>query len=170
MILSVFVTLCVWLRFELRRLRGTCSDTNLYSNFEIVWLLRPVLVFVTLGLLSLTITYELMGVEWVDVILNLVAAQWYWNENFMLEGQENSTMVSPFVTHSSVSDKWAIGATTLDVLHSISIKDLGFHTDCIPGKYVVHDYVDYLERIIWVSCQELCGYGHSRMVIRMEIE
>jgi len=88
----------------------------------------------------------------------------------MLEGQENSTLISPFVTHRSISDKWAIGATTLDVLHSISIKDLGFHTDCIPGKYVVHDYVDYLERLIWVSCQELCGYRHSGMVIRMEIE
>lgn len=66
----------------------------------------------------------------------------------MMEGMENSTLVSPFVTHSTISDKWAIGATTLDVLHSMSIKDLGFHTDCMPRKYVVHDYVDYLERLI----------------------
>jgi heme/copper-type cytochrome/quinol oxidase subunit 2 len=87
-----------------------------------------------------------------------------------LEGQENSTLVGPFVTHSSCSDKWAIGATTLDVLHSISIKDLGFHTDCMPRKYVVHDYIDYLEGIVWVSCQELCRYRHSGMVIRIEIE
>jgi len=87
-----------------------------------------------------------------------------------LEGQENSTLVSPFVTHGSVSDKWAIGATTLDVLHSMSMKDLGFHTDCMPRKYVVHDYVDYLEGLVWVSCQELCGYRHSGIVIGIEIE
>jgi heme/copper-type cytochrome/quinol oxidase subunit 2 len=115
-------------------------------------------------------SYELLNIEWVDIMLNIVAAQWYWNENFILERQENSTLISPFTTHSSISDKWAIRATTLDVLHSISIKDLGFHTDCMPGKYVVHDYVDYLERLIWVSCQELCGYRHSGMVVGMEIE
>lgn len=104
-ILSVFVTMCVVLRFELGSLSGVNSDTTLYSNFEIVWLLRPVIVFVTVGLISLTISYELLRIEWVDVMLNMVAAQWYWNENFMLEGQENSTLIRPFVTHSSCSDK-----------------------------------------------------------------
>lgn len=106
------------------------------------------MTFVAVRILSLTMSYELIDIEWVDVLMNIVAAQWYWNENFILERQENSTLISPFVTHSSVSDKWAIRATTLDVLHSISMKDLGFHTDCMPGKYVVHDYVDYLEGLI----------------------
>jgi len=75
MILSVFVTICVWLRFELGRLANIRSDVRLYSNFEIVWLMRPVLVFLTIRILSLTISYELISIEWVDVILNIVAAQ-----------------------------------------------------------------------------------------------
>jgi len=74
-ILSVFVTICVWLRFELGRLANVRSDVRLYSNFEIVWLMRPVLVFLTIRILSLTISYELISIEWVDVILNIVAAQ-----------------------------------------------------------------------------------------------
>lgn len=170
MILSVFVTIVVSTRFDLGGLMRVNSDMHIYSNFEVVWLVGPVLVFITVRILSLTISYELIDVEWVDILMNIVAAQWYWNENFILEGQENSTLISPFVSHSSISDKWAIGATTLDVLHSMSMKDLRFHTDCMPGKYVVHDYVDYLEGIVWVSCQELCGYRHSGMVIGMEVE
>lgn len=75
MILSVFVTICVWLRFELGRLANVRSDVRLYSNFEIVWLMRPVLVFLTIRVLSLTMSYELISIEWVDVILNIVAAQ-----------------------------------------------------------------------------------------------
>lgn len=73
--LSVFVTICVWLGFELGGLANVSSDVGLYSNFEIVWLMRPVLVFLTVGVLSLTISYELISIEWVDVILNIVAAQ-----------------------------------------------------------------------------------------------
>jgi len=63
MILSVFVTICVWLRFELGRLANVRSDVRLYSNFEIVWLMRPVLVFLTIGILSLTMSYELISIE-----------------------------------------------------------------------------------------------------------
>lgn len=63
MILSVFVTICVWLRFELGRLANVRSDVRLYSNFEIVWLMRPVLVFLTIRVLSLTMSYELISIE-----------------------------------------------------------------------------------------------------------
>lgn len=104
-ILSVFVTIVVSVGFDLRRLINVNNDTHIYSNFEVVWLIRPVLTFVAVGVLSLTISYELLDVEWVDVLINVVAAQWYWNENFMLERQENSTLISPFVTHGSISDK-----------------------------------------------------------------
>jgi hypothetical protein len=69
------VTICVWLRFELSGLRNVTSDVGLYSNFEIVWLICPVIVFVTVGLLSLTMSYELLNIEWVDIMLNIVAAQ-----------------------------------------------------------------------------------------------
>ena len=41
-----------------------------------------------------------------------------------------------------------MGATSLDVLHSISMKDLRFHTDCIPGKYIIHDFIDNVEGIV----------------------
>ena len=36
MILSIFVTMVVFLRFELRRLQTVDSDTHIYSNFEVV--------------------------------------------------------------------------------------------------------------------------------------
>jgi hypothetical protein len=57
------VTMCVVLGFELGNLGRVNSDTTLYSNFEIVWLIRPVIVFVTVRLISLTISYELLGIE-----------------------------------------------------------------------------------------------------------
>lgn len=76
-ILSVFVTIVVSTGFDLRGLMNVNNDTSIYSNFEIVWLVGPVLVFVTVGILSLTMSYELIDVEWVDILINIVAAQWY---------------------------------------------------------------------------------------------
>lgn len=61
--LSVFVTIVVFTRFELRSLMITFNDTHIYSNFEVVWLIRPVLTFVAVGVLSLTISYELIDIE-----------------------------------------------------------------------------------------------------------
>lgn len=170
LMLNVWVCIVVYICSGLMNSEFVRSDTTLYSNFEVVWLFVPILVFITAGVCSLTITYELIGIDWADIIMNVVAAQWYWNENFFLDGMENSTIIDPLITHRCTDEKWAIGATTLDVLHSLSIKEERYHTDCIPRKYIVHDYINYVDRLIWITCQELCGYRHSGIVIRMEIE
>jgi hypothetical protein len=39
------------------------NDTHIYSNFEVVWLIRPVLTFLAVRVLSLTMSYELIDVE-----------------------------------------------------------------------------------------------------------
>jgi len=62
-ILSVFVTIVVSTGFELGGLINVSSDTHIYSNFEVVWLIRPVLTFLAVRVLSLTMSYELIDVE-----------------------------------------------------------------------------------------------------------
>lgn len=74
-ILSVFVTMVVVTGFDLGSLSIVSSDTHIYSNFEVVWLVGPVLTFIAVGILSLTMSYELIDIEWVDVLMNIVAAQ-----------------------------------------------------------------------------------------------
>lgn len=49
------------------------------------------------------------------------------------------------------------------MLHSFSLLDLGVHTDCMPGKTVGHEVSTELLIDEYVTCQELCGYGHSGM-------
>jgi hypothetical protein len=61
--LSVFVTIVVSTRFELGGLVSVNNDTHIYSNFEVVWLIRPVLTFLAVGVLSLTMSYELIDIE-----------------------------------------------------------------------------------------------------------
>jgi cell division protein FtsX len=50
-------------------------DTSLIDNFEIFWLLSPVIFFISLGVTSGGLTYELLSNDWHDVVIVLAAAQ-----------------------------------------------------------------------------------------------
>lgn len=54
-----------------------------------------------------------------------------------------------------------VGGTSTDVLHSYSLVDYDLHTDCIPGKQVMHSLLVDVIYDLYVTCQELCGYGHA---------
>lgn len=58
----------------------------------------------------------------------------------------------------------------MDVLHSFNFNLMVFHTDCIPGKIIGHDYFASLLSVINIKCQELCGYGHSGILIQIDID
>lgn len=60
-----------------------------------------------------------------------------------------------------------VGGSSTDVLHSYSIVDYDVHTDCIPGKKIVHNILVYVMYDVYVTCQELCGYGHARMSLEI---
>jgi len=63
----------------------------------------------------------------------------------------------------------SISGGSSDVLHSFSLLELGVHTDCIPGKLTEHSVVVHLELEEYVTCQELCGYGHSGISLLLEL-
>jgi hypothetical protein len=50
-------------------------ETNLIDNFEIFWLIGPIMFFVAIGITSGGLTYELLSNDWHDVIIILAAAQ-----------------------------------------------------------------------------------------------
>lgn len=56
-----------------------------------------------------------------------------------------------------------------DVLHSYSVLRYRVHTDCIPGKLTEHVVQVNMEGEEYVTCQELCRYGHSRISLIIEL-
>jgi heme/copper-type cytochrome/quinol oxidase subunit 2 len=145
-------------------------DTNLIDNFEIFWLIRPIMFFVTIGVTSRRLTYELLSNDWHDVVIVLAAAQWYWNESVNNNEHENSTIIDEWALAMSNSDVWGIAGTSHDVLHSYSLQDYRFHTDCIPGKLILHIVSVAVSGFTIVTCQELCRYGHSGITLMFSLE
>lgn len=56
------------------------------------------------------------------------------------------------------------------MLHSFSLQDFGFHTDCIPRKLIIHLVSVLVDGVSIITCQELCRYGHSGMTLGVSIE
>lgn len=56
-----------------------------------------------------------------------------------------------------------------DVLHSLSILNLGMHTDCIPGKIISHDVAMSWGQVMSITCQEICGNRHSRITLGLMV-
>jgi heme/copper-type cytochrome/quinol oxidase subunit 2 len=50
------------------------------------------------------------------------------------------------------------------------LQDFGFHTDCMPGKLIMHLISCISSGISIITCQELCGYGHAGMTLGISIE
>jgi heme/copper-type cytochrome/quinol oxidase subunit 2 len=148
---------------------GTIFDVNLIDFFEIFWLMRPIIFFVTIGLTTRGLTYELLANDWFDMIIVLAAAQWYWNESIICEEHTNSTLIDTWY-RTIREEMWRICGSSSDVLHSFSLKEFGFHTDCIPGKIIMHMIHVFSAGVSFITCQELCGYRHSGIVLGINIE
>lgn len=146
------------------------NDIMLYNKFELIWLTSPALFFITMRLISRIVSYELLDNDWVDVIIVLTAAQWYWNESVNQFQHENSTLIDEHIGRIGINEGWGISRTSVDVLHSFSFKEYGFHTDCIPGKCIIHTVIYLIEGLVKVTCQELCRYRHSRIVVSFIME
>lgn len=129
-------------------------------NFEMVWFILPVIVFVVSGLASFGISAVLVGDLSNEIIVILLASQWQWEGSII-------SAISMYI----VGDYLLCGLQggSSDVLHSYSVLGYGVHTDCIPGKLTEHVIQVNLEREEYVTCQELCGYGHSRISIIIEL-
>lgn len=146
------------------------DEVNLYQWFEVLWLLGPVLFVWIIGVTSGIVRYELLENDWMDVVTIIVAAQWYWSESISNISHENSTLLDEWFAATGVNEAWGFGGTSIDVLHSFSFKEYRFHTDCIPRKCILHVVAYLVERVVSITCQELCRYRHSRIVISFILE
>lgn len=73
------------------------------------------------------------------------------------------------VIFTLIQYKYSYTSVSEDVLHSFSIRDCGVHLDCVPGKELGCNVIWDVINFIFVTCQELCGYGHSGITFLIEV-
>jgi len=159
-------------------------------NLEVVWTIIPILILIFIAYPSLFYLYLFDLSINPTVLTKVFGAQWYWiYENFdHIEGnsyrsypltdldllknkpyyigwrllETDTRIVIPFLTEIQCL------TTSLDVIHSFSIPDLGIKIDAIPGRLNSVSFQVNQPGIHYGQCAEICGTGHSFIPICVE--
>jgi cytochrome c oxidase subunit 2 len=147
-------------------------------RIEIAWTIAPLILVIWLTYISLAPLNYLWDVpdeEETDLVVEVVAGQWYWSFSY----EDNYVVPSNFdkcstnvncveIPHGSII-RFNINA--LDVLHAFYIVEIVVKQDAVPG----------IETLAWVDtsdvspgeyniyCAEYCGNSHSEMLAKLYI-
>uniref|UniRef100_UPI00315DD9F0 cytochrome c oxidase subunit 2 n=1 Tax=Glauconome virens TaxID=457868 RepID=UPI00315DD9F0 len=82
-------------------------------------------------------------------------------------GFRNADVTNPCFLARSVPNEVLV--STVDVMHSWGLTELGVKVDAIPGRINCLGVIPYSSGVSYGNCYELCGVGHSTMPIKVVI-
>nr|UZZ44327.1 cytochrome c oxidase subunit II [Psilotreta sp. XG-2021] len=159
--------------------------TMLQEQFiEIIWTIIPSIILIFIALPSLNLLYLLDEVNNPFLTLKTIGHQWFWSyeysdfkkinfdsymisstnlnlNNFRLLEVDNH-IILPFKTQIRML------VTSLDVIHSWTIPNLGIKTDATPGRLNQINFFISRPGVFFGQCSEICGINHSFMPILIE--
>ncbi len=160
-------------------------------NLEVIWTILPIFILFLIAYPSLFYLY-LFDLNINPIIsIKVFGAQWYWiYENFDTneKGTSYSSYIMPdleLLERKAYKIGWRLLetdtrlivpysteiqclATSIDVIHSFSIPELGLKVDAIPGRLNSVNFQVVRPGIFYGQCAEICGTGHPFIPICLE--
>lgn len=159
-------------------------------NLEIIWTVIPIIILLLIAYPSLYYLY-LFDLSINPLItVKVFGAQWYWiYENFDLKrGESYSSYIlsdQDLIEQRNYKIGWRLLetdtrltvpyrreiqclTTSLDVIHSFSIPELGIKVDAIPGRLNSIRFQISRPGLFYGQCAEICGTGHPFIPICLE--
>lgn len=172
-----------------RKSRGH-KAANFHENttVEIIWTIIPTIILVAMAIPATKTMIELDGVQNSDMSIKVTGKQWYWDYEYLGAGvhfESHLDAVSEKV-HRDGSDprgvphyllnvdrplvvpvgkKIRFVFTSVDVIHSWWVPDLGWKKDANPG--FINEAWTQVDKVGTYrgQCTELCGRDHGFMPI-----
>nr|UJG45230.1 cytochrome c oxidase subunit II [Odontocerum albicorne] len=151
---------------------------------EIIWTVAPLIILIFIALPSLKLLYLLDEINKPTLTLKTIGHQWYWSyeysdfkkinfDSYMIPSNDlkpNNFRLIEVDNHIILPFKTQIRmlVTSMDVIHSWTIPNLGIKTDATPGRLNQINF--FIERpgLFFGQCSEICGTNHSFMPIVIE--
>jgi len=144
------------------------------NKLEWAWTLGTVALVAAVAVYSTVLLVQIDTLpahpsEYVDVI----AHQWFWEFCYPANGTCFNTSYDPATNSESGGAFWAapgsvvqVNVTSVDVIHSFNIPNLGVRIDAIPGRtnelgFTVPNAPAGTQYLI--QCTEFCGTDHGIM-------
>lgn len=131
----------------------------LLTLFVFVWGLMKIATVPTLGGFDVTPSDQVAAVE-----VNVIGNQWAWTFEYPeLGGFKTNRLVLPVETNTNFE------VTSVDVIHSFWVVDMGIKVDANPGAVTRTNVTPQAEGVYAVRCAELCGILHAAMGTEIEV-
>jgi cytochrome c oxidase subunit 2 len=183
----------IMLHFSSRKRGIVYKYANHGTLIELVWTITPALILIRIRFPSFKLLYLMDEVISPSMTIKRVGHQWYWsyeynlsiglslynifeNEKTLLNTIEFDSLMDTETTYNRLLqvDKRVVipvhcnikvNITSLDVIHSWAIPQLGVKYDAIPGRLISFILCSNVEGIFYGQCSELCGVNHAFMPI-----
>jgi len=154
---------------------------------EIAWTVIPTIILVIMAVPSLKLLYFSDRVQDAEMELEVMAHQWYWSykypdhgdfefESYIVDeedlalGQVRLLTVDNSVKIPVDTTIRILVSTDPDgVIHNWAVPAFGIKTDAVPGRLNETWIKVTKEGTYYGMCSELCGMGHGRMPIMVEV-
>ena len=184
----------IWSMIFHRKSRGAVPDVSLThsTKVEVVWTIVPVLILVGMAIPAGRLLIKINNNTDSQLSIRVTGFQWGWRYQYVgtdvsliSKLSESSTAAS--MMHSGISptsvphyllsvdhklvvpvgEKIRLLITSIDVIHSWWVPDLGVKRDAIPGFINQASFTIAPNKpgIYRGQCTELCGRGHAYMPI-----
>lgn len=135
-----------------------------HTGLEIAWTIVPALLVIAIGVLSAVVLSQNGNASTNPLNVKVVAWQFAWRFEYPdTKGVQSGELVVP------VGRTVKFEMTSLDVIHSFWIPEMGQKQDLVPG--ITTRIRVTPKRIGTYSgiCTELCGLGHATMRARVRV-
>lgn len=188
--LTIIITFIIIVILRLLTSRFTNYNFKENTNLEIIWTILPILILCLIAYPSLFYLYLFDLRINPTITVKVFGAQWYWiYENF---DSNKGNSYSSYIVSDLELLKQKLGnlgwrllitdtrltipfgteiqclTTSLDVIHSFSIPEIGIKIDAIPGRLNSVNLKVTKPGLYYGQCAEICGTGHSFIPICVE--
>lgn len=168
------------------------------TMLEVVWTIVPVLILVAIAFPSFRLLFEVTDIPKPDMTVKAIAAQWYWNYEYMDEAYADIPVIVSNMLKEPAreerKEKYGLtdhdvprllaadfplvvpeGATvhllttSMDVNHAVAMPAFGLKQDSVQGRLNEMWFKAEEPGIYYGQCSELCGRLHAFMPLEFRV-
>ncbi len=132
-------------------------------RLEVGWTIGPVVILAAVAILTMAALPAIERPPAYDYTIHVIGAQWVWLFEYPDWNDTTKGLKSSGKMYIQEGKTFLLEVTSLDVIHSFYVPDLGIKIDAVPG--ITNTFWVRADRggVYTVQCAEFCGRGHSEM-------
>lgn len=170
---GIFVVVELLLLYAVLRFRSRSGDTEVpnqvhgFTALEIGWTLLPAAILFFIAIPTVRTIFQLQGPppQSDPLEIMVIGHQWWWEFQYPELG-----IVTANELHVPVGRTTNLTLTSVDVIHSFWVPQLGGKRDLNPGSENRLWFTPTETGVYHGQCAELCGTSHANMRMRVFVD